>query len=266
MTTRRFLAVFGFFILVFGACPPLRADDKVPVCNAMDRPCLLKQIEALGPSIDKQDWKDQTYRELAKTYAYEGQTDKAIALIPQIVDNDTKAMTIRGIGMAAASLKWQQSQYRNLFIKLAEQAALINHPPSQGIAYTYIAMAQAFAGDDDGARKTAASMSNGALRNKAYGETAEIEAERGDLQNTLTSLAAIDTPSYRNKAYDTVSRIFLDKAFVEHAYACTEKIDNAYLRAKSIQRILNKGNSEEQDMEPHENLAKDIGNDHKGIE
>ena len=257
MTTRRFSALTGLFILVFGLCAHARAEDKIPVCNAMDRPCLLRQIEILTPTIDKQDWKDQTYRELAKTYAYEGQTDKAIALIPKIVDNDTKAMTIRGIGMAAASLKWQNAQYRTLFTKLSEQAALITHPPSQGIAYTYIAMSQAFAGDDDGARKTAASMANGALRNKAYGETAEIEAERGDLQNALTSLAAIDTPSYRNKAYDTVSRIFLDKAFVEHAYACAEKIDNPYLRAKSIQRILNKGNAEEQDMEPQENLAKE---------
>ncbi len=257
MTTRRFSALIGLFIFVFGLYTHVRAEDKIPACTAMDRPCILKQIEILAASIDKQEWKDQTYRELAKTYAYEGQADKAIALISKIVDNDTKAMTIRGIGMAAASLKWSNAQYRALFIKLSEQAALINHPPSQGIAYTYIAMSQAFAGDDDGARKTAASMTNSALRNKAYGETAEIEAERGDLQNALTSLAAIDTPSYRNKAYDTVSRIFLDKAFVEHAYACAEKIDNAYLRAKSIQRILNKGNTEEQDMEPQENLAKE---------
>jgi hypothetical protein len=136
MTTRRFSALIGLFILVFGLYTHVRAEDKIPACTAMDRPCLLKQIEILAASIDKQEWKDQTYRELAKTYAYEGQADKAIALISKIVDNDTKAMTIRGIGMAAASLKWSNAQYRALFIKLSEQAALINHPPSQGIAYT----------------------------------------------------------------------------------------------------------------------------------
>ena len=38
------------------------------------------------------------------------------------------------------------------------------------IALTYISMAQAFAGDNDAAMKTAAGMDNQALRNKAYGE------------------------------------------------------------------------------------------------
>jgi hypothetical protein len=33
------------------------------------------------------------------------------------------------------------------------------------------------------------------------------------------------------------------------------KIDNAFLKAKSIQRILNKGNAEESDMEPTQDLA-----------
>ena len=242
----------GLFIL---AILPVAAQDKPAPCKAMDRPCLMKEIETMVPAIDKQDWRDQTLRELAKTYSYEGQTDKAIALIPQIVDNDTKAMTIRGIGMAAAALKLHPAQYRSLFEKLSAEAQKINHPPSQGIAYTYIAMSQAFAGDDDGARKTAASMSNVALRFKAYGETAEIQAERGDLKNALISLSAIDTPSYRNKAYDTVSRIFLNKAFVEEAYVCASKIDNPYLKSKSLQRILNKGNTEEQDMEPSEDLS-----------
>ena len=87
----------------------------------------------------------------------------------------------------------------------------------------------------------------------------EIQAERGDLKNALISLAAINTPSYRNKAYDTVSRLFLEKALIAEAYACADKIDNAYLKAKSIQRILNKGNAEEEDMEPkEENILKDI--------
>jgi hypothetical protein len=232
------------------------AEEKVPACTAMDRPCQMKQIEVLAGQIQQADWKDQTLRELAKSYAYENQTEKAISLIDKITNPDTKAMTIRGIGMAAASGKWSRGQYNSLFSKLTEKASQIDHTPSRGIAFTYIAMSQAFAGDDNGARKTAASMDNAALRNKAYGETAEIQAERGDLKNVLLSLDALDSSAYKNKAYDTVSRIFLDKAMIEEAYTCASRIDNAYLKAKSIQRILNAGNSEEADMEPKADLSK----------
>lgn len=250
-----FSGLLVFILAIQGAY----AEDKKagPDCAAMDRPCLMKQIESLTPQIDKSDWKDQTLRELAKTYSYEGQTDKAIAIIDKITDNDTKAMTIRGIGMAAASLKWDPRRYDSLFAKLSAEAAKISHPPSQGIAYTYISMSQAFAGDDDGARRTAAAMDNTALRNKAYGEAAEIQAGRGDLQNALASLDAIDSAPYKSKQYDIVSRIFLDKAMIEEAYACASRIDNAYLKAKSIQRILNKGNTEEADMEPKQDALKE---------
>ena len=252
----------GFFVIALaltGLCADAYAQsskDKAPACAAMDRPCLMKQVEALAPEIEKPEWKDQTLRELAKTYAYEGELEKAIALIDKITDNDTKAMTIRGIGMAAASMKFDRTRYDWLWKRLSEKALEITHAPSQGIAFTYISMAQAFAGDDDGARRTASTMANAALRNKAYGEAAEIEAGRGDLANAVKSLSAIDSPPYRHKQYDIVSRIFLDKAMVEEAYACASKIDNAYLKAKSIQRILNKGNAEEEDMEPKTDLTK----------
>jgi hypothetical protein len=249
----RISGILFLLATLFGA-PSVYAAGEIPQCAATDHPCLMRQIETLVPSIEKQDWRDQTLRELAKTYAYEGQEEKAIALIARIENPDTKAMTIRGIGMAAASGKWDRPRYDSLFAKLAEEASKITHPPSLGIAYTYIAMAQAFAGLDEEARKTASQMQNEALRNKAYGETAEIEAERGDLKNALASLAGIDTASYRNKAYDTVSRLFLEKAMIEESYVCASKIDNAYLRAKSVQRILNAGNREEEGMEPKENL------------
>ncbi len=246
------LLITGLFIFV---APATMAQDKVPNCTAMDRPCLMRQIAALAPTINQQDWRDQTYRELAKTYAYEGEMDKAIALIPQIQKPDTKAMTIRGIGMAAASLKLPQGRYNALFTKLTEEANKISDGSAHGIALTYIAMAQAYAGDDNGARKTAATMTNAALRNKAYGETAEIQADRGDIANATISLDAIDVQSFKNKALDTVSKIFVNKAMINEAYSLSIKIDNAYLKTKSIQRILNKGNAEEQDMEPREDLA-----------
>lgn len=236
--------VTTLFIFVCASITANAQDVKQAACTPTDRACLMAEVAALAPSIEKPDWKDQTYRELAKSYAGAGETDKAIALIPKITNPDTRAMTIRGIGMAAAKGKWEGARYDALWPRLTEEAKKIEHVPSQGIAYTYIAMAQAFAGDDAGARATAATMTNAALRNKAYGETAEIEAERGDLANALASLAAIDSVPYRNKAYDTVAKIFLDKAMIVESYTCAGKIDNAYLRAKSVQRILDKGDAE----------------------
>jgi hypothetical protein len=254
--------LFQTFFLFILAITPARAEDKIPVCaNAADRACLMRQVEALTPGIEKQEWQDQTLRELAKTYAYDGQTDKAIALIEKIGNSDTKAMTIRGIGMAAASLKWEPMRYRALFARLAEEAEKISHAPSKGIAYTYIAMAQAYAGENDGAHQTAMRMDNAALRNKAFAETAEIQAARGDLAATMKSLSAMDSSSFRNKAYDTVSKIFLDGNFTEESYDAAMNIDNAYLKSKALQRILNKGNAEEEGAEPPADMDKGLALD-----
>jgi hypothetical protein len=226
-----------------------QAQEKRKSCAASDRACLLREMETLIPTIDNADWRDQSYRELAKTYAYEGQIQKALALIPKVSNNDTRAMTIRGIGMGAASAKLAKTQYAALWKDLNAEAAKITHAPSQGIAYTYISMSQVYAGDDAAARETASKMTNAALRNKAYGEAAEIEADRGDLPNALLSLAAIDAPPYRDKQYDIVSKIFIDKGMASEAYECAGKISNSYLRAKAVQRILNKGNPEEEDLQ-----------------
>lgn len=243
-------------ILALGA-GMAHADEKKKSCAATDRPCLLREMETLIPTIDNADWRDQSYRELAKTYAYDGQIQKAIAIIPKVSNNDTRAMTIRGIGMGAASAKLSKTQYASLWKDLSSEAAKITHAPSQGIAYTYISMSQVYAGDDNAARETASKMGNAALRNKAYGEAAEIEAERGDLQNALLSLAAIDAPPYRDKEYDIVSRIFVGKDLIAEAYTCAGKISNTYLRGKAIQRILNKGNAEEEDMAPKTETMKE---------
>lgn len=237
--------IFIVLLALAAFAPRGSAQEAAASCDSTDRHCLMRQVEGLAPQIDKSEWRDQTLRELAKSYAAAGKTDEAIALIGKVSDNDTKAMTIRGIGMEAARLKWPLDKYKGLWDALSAEADKIAHAPSQGIAYTYISMAQAFAGDDDGARKTAAAMQNAALRNKAYGEAAEIQAERGDPANALKSLDAIDSAPYRGKQYDIVSRIFLDKGMTGDAYRCASMIDNAYLKAKAIQRILDKGQAAE---------------------
>lgn len=210
-------------------------------CQIEDRACVLKQIEDIAPAIDNKNWHDQTLRELAKTYAFEGDTDKAISLIPEIKTPDTQAMTIRGIGMAAAGNKLTKEQYESLFTKLRAVAdSTIKHPPSYAIALTYIAMAQAFAKDNEGAWKTAGSMENAALRHKAFAETAEIQAENGDFEASMHSIGLIESEAFRNKAYNVVSKIFAEKKLYQEALNAAAKITNAYKRAEALQFTLDR--------------------------
>ncbi|MEM6781571.1 MAG: hypothetical protein AAF569_06885 [Pseudomonadota bacterium] len=224
--------------------PIARAEN--PACVASDKPCLMKQLEATAATIENEKWKDKTYRELAKSYTYEGMEEDAIRLITKVQNADTKAMTIRGIGFAAADSKWSdKARYDALFEKLHTEAAKIDHAPSHGIALTYIAMAQAFAGDDAGATETAKGMTNDALRHKAFGESAEIQAERGDFDAAMASIAHIDSLPFRNKAHRIISKIFVQKDMIDEAYDAAMKIDNAYMQAEAVQFILNADNPEE---------------------
>lgn len=229
--------------------PALAADNAQPApvpvpvpasaaCAVTDRACVLKEIEALTDTIDNQSWRDQTLRELAKTYAFEKNIDKAVSLIAKIKTPDTQAMTIRGIGMAAAFNKLSHEEYETVFQKLRKAAETITHPPSYAIALTYIAMGQAFAGEDEGAWKTASEMTNDALRHKAFGETAEIQAERGAYKAALHSIEQIDSEAYRNKAYNTVSKILADRGHLQEALDAAGKTANAYKRAEAMQYVL----------------------------
>ncbi len=215
-------------------------------CVATDKLCVMNEILKTTEEIDNPAWRDKALRELAKSFTYEGQEAKAIELITQIKKPDTKAMTIRGIGMAAADNDWNdKDRYESLFKNLALEAEKIEHEPSYAIAYTYIAMAQAFAKDNAGAMATAKTMKNEALRNKAFGETAEIQAERGDFKNAMLSIAEINSTSYRNKAYGTIAAIFTKAGKLDDAYASAHKIDNPYAKAQTLQKIVNFGNEEE---------------------
>lgn len=218
---------------------------KAP-CSVSDKLCLMQEVEDTAKNIENSSWRDKTYRELAKTYAYAGHKDKAIALIAKIIKPDTKAMTIRGIGFAAADSTWSQEEYTALFEQLTIEADKIDHLPSQAIAYTYVAMSQAFAHDDAGAMATAKAMKNDALRHKAFAETAEIQAERGDAVTAFKSIESIDSSSFKNKAYATIAKIFTKQNQLKHAYQAAQNINNTYNRAQILQTILNKGNREEE--------------------
>lgn len=209
-------------------------------CQSADSLCLLGQEEADAAKITDAGWRDQIYRELAKLYTAKGDFTHALGLLPKIQTPDTEAMTIRGIGMAAARLKRKPDELKPLFTSLRNAADKIQHPPSQGIALTYIAMAQAFAGDDDGAYATAKAMINDALRHKALGESAEIQAERGDLQAATKSLNAIEDLSFRNKAYAKVARTFADQGQYDNALAAIKAISNDYERSQTMVYMLTK--------------------------
>jgi len=219
-------------------------------CDVTDKLCVMAEIKEDAEKIENKNWRDKVYRELAKTYTHEGYEDKAIQLIEIIETPDTKAMTIRGIGMAAADNykqpEWKDKErYQKLFKKLADEAEKIDHLPSNAIAYTYIAMAQAFARDNEGAMATAKAMKNDALRHKAFAETAEIQAERNDFTAAMISIDQIESEAFKNKAYGTVARIFIRRGKLDQAYEAGQKITNAYSRSQVLQSIINYDNAEE---------------------
>lgn len=235
------LGFFAFFmlfpVLSYAESPP-EGDD--PSCALADRTCILKVIETESGKIETVTWRDQTYRELAKTKAFEGDMPGAVALIQKIKTPDTQAMTIRGIGMAVADIKLPPEERIKVFADLRKQAETISHKPSYAIALTYIAMAQAFAGDNEASWATAASMENIALRHKAYGETAEIQAERGDFAAVQKTLGFVDDPAYRSKAYGVITKILADRNFLDDALKAAMAITNPYQKAVALQYVLDK--------------------------
>jgi hypothetical protein len=236
-----------FLWLVMAACPMTlifsqsgfaqEPSAASPICSIEDRACILKAMTATAAKIEQTSWRDQTYREIAKTLAFEGDIEGAVALISKIETPDTKAMTIRGIGMAAAEQRFKD-RYAEIFALLRSEAEKIEHPPSYAIALTYIAMSQAFAGDSESAWKTASDMKNDALRHKAYAETAEIQAEQGNFDHAMKSIAFIESESFRNKAYVITSRILAEKGKIDDGYQAAMKITNPYQKAAAVQTVL----------------------------
>ena len=230
---------FAVFLCVTALSPALAQDAAVKkACQASERACIIAALIRTTEGIENASWRDQSYREIAKSLAANGSFDEAVEVWGKIENPDTKAMTIRGIGMAAADHNLSQERYDSLFTTLRNKAETIDHPPSYAIALTYIAMAQAFADDDAGAWKTAASMDNDALRHKAYGETAEIQAERGDVNAAMKSIGYIESVAFRNKAYALVSKILADQGMFDEALVAAEPLTNAYKKAKALQYVL----------------------------
>ncbi len=224
---------------------PAHAQENTPTpkkektgCAFEDRICILDDIEQSTANMERDVERDKTFRELAKLYTQHGKSDKAIPLVTKIKNADTKAMTIRGIGMEVAKLDIPMTDKKAIMSKLRAEAEKIEHPPSHAIALTYIAMAQAYAGDDEGSWKTASDMENDSLRRKAFGETAEIQAETGKYKEAKISLQKIQDEAYQNKAFATVSKILVNIGDYKNAYDAALEITNPYKRALAMQYLL----------------------------
>lgn len=215
------------------------ADERPNCTSASDRACIGRSILFDMNDVNELQWRDATLRDLAGSYTYDGKIDQAIALIDQIKNPDTQAMTIRMIGMTAALYRKESpATLRTIFAKLTARAEKIANSDAKAIAYTYIAMAQAFAGLDVDAEKTASGMTNVALRQKAFAETAEIQAERGDMAAAMASIKKIDTASFRNKAYQNIAEILMKDGQYDAALQAANGIDNAMKRAQTLQKLL----------------------------
>src|SRR5687768_17374282 len=106
----RTLALTAVILL---ACLPAYGAQEA-ACAGTDKACLFDMLEETTATVGEQQWQDQTWREMAKLLAHDGQADRAISLISRIKNPDTRAMTIRGIGVAAAENRLNREDYDQL--------------------------------------------------------------------------------------------------------------------------------------------------------
>ncbi len=234
------MRIVALFLLFMALSPPLQAAENKP-CAGEDKLCLFDMLEQSTTAVTEQSWQESTWREMAKLLTHQGQEARAVSLISRIKSPDTQAMTVRGIGIAAAEDGWiDRARYDALFTHLKAEAAKIADPPSNAIAMNYIADAQALSGDDAGSMETALSMANPEMRNKALYDSAKYQAEGGRLGAALAGIAAMDDPAFRNKAWRAVSKIFADAGDYDNALRAMEPMDNAYQKAQAVLYILTK--------------------------
>ncbi len=236
MSPSTFLFTIAFLV---STTLPVMAQDKAPEPNGVTPQSLMQINLDTIATIEETRWRNQAYRDLAISMAFADSVDGGINLIEKIDNPDTQAMTIRAIGMAKAIHQdLTKEEYQSLFSKLSAAAELIEDEGARDIAYTYIAMAQAFAGLDEDATITTQGMTNDALRYKAYGETAEIQAERGDYNSALQSINAINSVAFKNKALGLVSERMIKHKNMDKAFEFAQMITNPTKKVEAIQKII----------------------------
>lgn len=222
------------------AAKSLEASPQTPVitCSSNDTACLLAELEVTASKVVDTKWRDKIYRELAKLLTMKQNHRQAILILDKIENHDTKALTIRGIGFAAADSQYKQETLEDVFKALHSKASQIEHKASHAIALTYISMAQSRAALDQEAILTANMIEQPALRNKAHAENAEIQAERGALSAAAKSIDEIDDAAFRDRAYRLISKIFTLAENYEDAQKAAYQITSDFERANALLEIL----------------------------
>lgn len=246
------------FLLLFLtlAVPQAVFAQTAKGCSAMDRLCLIKSLEQIAPTIPNSQDRDQVYRKMARALTLEGQPDKAIGMLTLVSSSEQKALMMGDIGKAAAEANFTPVRLRAIFQKLLDEAKATKQDKARGMAYAEIGIAQSLAGDTAGARAAFTNLSGGMQKDRAFAWAGVMRAQAGDPNGAADMIAAIATQSYRNKAHRAVCNVFLEKAQITEAYACASRIDNAYLRAEAIQKILDKGNEDKVSIKSNDDLAK----------
>jgi hypothetical protein len=240
-----FCLTFGMIVQVMMVQPKLviaQTEDDVlslDTCENTSTKCILDYTAQQVMLITDQRWRDQSIRDLVMRYADAGFEEDAFQFIPSVTHPDTRAMSIRAAGMGRAKYSTAETTNADIdyFKRLKELAKTIDHDGARAIAYTYIAMSEAFAGLDENATKTALSMSNSALRNKALAESAEIQAERFDIDAALDSISYIDNDAFKDKAYTITSEIFIKTGHYPEAVKMASHITNAYKQSKVLLKL-----------------------------
>lgn len=212
-------------------------------CTADDNACMAKYMADLANVIKEKDWHDKVLREAAKFMTAAGMWQESLKLIPQIYNDDTKAMTIRGIGMALANQDPKTPELVAAFNKLMEAATTIVTEASNAVAVTYVAMGQAEAGLGDEALKTAAQMTNAALRNKAYGEIAETHAKKNNLAEIKKALVKIDDASFKDKYGHRCVEVLTASGHKNEAVEVAKMITDPYKQADALGLVLERSES-----------------------
>lgn len=215
-------------------------------CANDDPACLIKDLHESIAKIADFHWRDQVLREVAKALTEKGYPELALRIIEQVENQDTKAMTIRGIGVNTAKLSMPDDQKTYIYNQLKVAANNLSDAPSKDIAFRYIAKGQALAGFDAEADKTVDAVKDTSQRDKAYEEIAEVQAAQAKLDNVMETIARIESPSYRDRAYGAASKIFIKNGQIDPALKLAYKIETPYNRAQALLLVMKAETAQDQ--------------------
>ena len=126
-------------------------------------------------------------------------------------------------------------------------------------ALRYIVVAQAEAGDMDGAFATARSIDDAWYRAGALGDIAEAQAEAGDMDGAFATARSIDDAWYRAGALGDIAEAQAEAGDMDGAFATARSIDDAGFRAQAFRDIA-VAQAEAGDMDGAFATARSIGN------